>query len=369
MVPDLPPPRRPSYGRKPLPSPLSDKAEELDLWDLDDDHQAKPAADKSGPLAASGSPSSAWGAPVIPQPRKPRLVIGEEEDVSPPPATAAPAPEKPAVGRGKIRTGKTITTTPDEVSFEDLEDPESIAAATRAGSTRVADPASSVAAPAMATHADETVADSAPPLDAVAAGSPPVAEVLVRRRVSSVPLRSLMPDFGLSRVERAGLWALVVLLVIGMSAYLVSIFHLPKVPARAGEADFPVAGEVFTVESATTYWSEPQVGGPDADTVRRGTRLLPVLEMTLSRGPGAVRVMFRNEDREVVGDVITRSVASASRIRIAATAGFDEYGMHAAYRTGGRDPWFIEVHEAVSADLPGSAFTKLLEIEITSALR
>lgn len=350
-----------------MPSPLSDKADELDLWDLDDEVPSKPAADESGPLAASGSASSSWGAPVIPQPRKPRLVIGEEEDETPPPAMAAPASEKPAVGRGKIRTGKTITTTPDEVSFEELEDPESIAAARRAGSTRDADPVPSAADDAMPAPVTPPDTDAQP--DADAAESPPVAEVPVRRRVSSVPLRSLMPDFGLSRVERVGLWALVILLVIGMSAYLVSIFHLPKVPTRAGDADFPVAGEGFTVESAQTYWTEPQVGGPEADTVRLGTRLVPVLEMTVSGGPGALRVLFRNEDREVVGDVITRSVSSAGRVRIAATAGFDEYGMHAAYRTGGREPWFIEVHEAVSADLPGSAFTKLLEIEITSALR
>lgn len=338
-----------------MPSPLSDKADELDLWDLDDDNQTKPTADESVPPAAPGSPSSAWGAPVIPQPRKPRLVIGGDDEASPVADEPSLPKGKPAVGRGKIRTGKTITTAPDEVSFEDLEDPELIAP--------------SAAAPAMPAHGEEVVAGAVTPLHADADESAPAAEVPVRRRVSSVPLRSLMPDFGLSRVERAGLWALVVLLVIGMSAYLVSIFHLPKVPTRAGKADFPVVGGVFTVESATTYWSEPQVGGANADTVRRGTRLLPVLEMTLSRGPGAVRVLFRNEDREVVGDVVTRSIASAGRIRIAATAGFDEYGMHAAYRTGGRDPWFIEVHEAESADLPGSAFTKLLEIEITSALR
>jgi hypothetical protein len=210
--------------------------------------------------------------------------------------------------------------------------------------------------------------EAAPTSDEDAASSVEMAPK--RRRVSSAQLRSLIPDFGLSRIERIGLWALLVLLlIVGTGAYVFSILRLPEVSARAGQADFPVNGEIFTVESATTYWREPQVGGPDADAVRRGTRLVPVLEMTLSGGPGALRVLFRNEDREVVGDVLTRSIESAGRIRVAATAGFDEYGMHAAYRTGGGKPWFIEIHEAVSAEVPSSAFTKLLEIEISTALR
>ena len=31
---------------------------------------------------------------------------------------------------------------------------------------------------------------------------------------------------------------------------------------------------------------------------RRGTQLLPVLELTVSGGPAAVRVLFRNDDRD-----------------------------------------------------------------------
>jgi hypothetical protein len=362
-----------------LPSPLSDKADELDLWDLDDESPARSKAQESAPSESkepNASSPAAWENPVIPQPRKLRVVIGSDADESTSPAQPLASPGRPGIGRGKIRTGKIITSAPDDVSFDDLDDAEPSAAPLRAESPEVAEvpmPEPTVIVPS-AVESEMKMDSASAPQEVTPTpdedAAPSVAMVPVRRRVSSVQLRSLMPKLGLSRIERIGLWVLLVLLlIVGTAAYVFSILHLPEVSARAGKADFPVKGEVFTVESATTYWREPQIDGADADAVRRGTRLVPVLEMTLSRGPGVVRVLFRNADREVVGDVLTRSIESAGRVRIAATAGFDEYGMHAAYRTGGDKPWFIEVHEAVSADMPSRAFTKLLEIEISTALR
>lgn len=181
---------------------------------------------------------------------------------------------------------------------------------------------------------------------------------------------SLKPRLTLSKVEKIGLAALaVVLLAVAGVAYTFSLNRLPHESERVRSKDFPVRGKLLTVNSATSYWRAPITDGAAADTFRRGTQLLPVLEVSLSGGPAAVRVLFRSEDRTVVGDAVTRSVGSSSTLKIAATAGFDDLGMHAAYRTGESKPWTIEVYEAPSENTPGREFNKVFEMNISTDLR
>jgi hypothetical protein len=181
---------------------------------------------------------------------------------------------------------------------------------------------------------------------------------------------SLRPALGLSKVERIGMIALLGLLVaLAGVGYMFSLNRLPRETERARAADFPIRGELISIESASSYWREPINDGASPDTFRRGTRLLPVLEMEVAGGPAAVRVLFRNEDRAVVGDVITRGVVPGAKLSIAATAGFDDPGMHAAYRTGESKPWTIEVYEAADRNAPGSAFKKVFEMNISTDLR
>jgi hypothetical protein len=54
---------------------------------------------------------------------------------------------------------------------------------------------------------------------------------------------------------------------------------------------------------------------------------------------------------------------------VAATAGFEDVGMHAAYRTGQSEPWSVQVYEAPSEDTPGPAFKKLFEMNVSTDLR
>ena len=47
----------------------------------------------------------------------------------------------------------------------------------------------------------------------------------------------------------------------------------------------------------TPIWRAPITEGKNADTFRRGTQLLPVVELASSGGPAAIRVFFRNQRR------------------------------------------------------------------------
>ena len=94
-----------------------------------------------------------------------------------------------------------------------------------------------------------------------------------------------------------------------------------------------------------------------------------MLELKVSGGPAMLRVHFRNEDHSVVGDAVTYTVKQGGKVQIPATAGFDDPGMHAAYRTGQSKPWTIEVFEASSDDASGSDFKKLFEMNISTDRR
>jgi hypothetical protein len=215
----------------------------------------------------------------------------------------------------------------------------------------------------------------APAPESAPAPAPPPPMIDQEDEFSPVPREnaepiSLRPHLGLNPTERLGMIALALLLVATTISILVfSMQGLPTESAKAGERDFPIQGEKLKVESATSYWRAPITDGPEPDVFRRDTQLLPVLELGLSGGPAAIRVLFRNEERTVVGDAVTRTVHSDGVMKIAATAGFDDLGMHAAYRTGESKPWTIEVYEAPSEDTAGKDFRLLFEMNISTDRR
>lgn len=181
---------------------------------------------------------------------------------------------------------------------------------------------------------------------------------------------SLQPHLRLSKTERIGLVTLLALLVVGGIATIVfSLNRLPTTSAQARTNDFPIKGTMLVVDSATSYWREPIHDGASPEIVRRGTKLLPVLEIQVKEGSGAIRVLFRDEERTAVGDAVTHAVRGAGTLIIPATAGFDDVGMHAAYRTGESKPWTIEVFEAASETTPGKDFKRLFEMNIATDRR
>ena len=128
-------------------------------------------------------------------------------------------------------------------------------------------------------------------------------------------------------------------------------------------------GQRVTVQTASSYWRDVISTGADPDVVRRGTKLLPVLEMGCKGGPAVLRVIFRDEYGISMGDTINRTVTDGGLLVIAATAGFEEIGMHAAYRTGDSKPWTIEVYEGDVGNESANGFRKLFEMDISTERR
>jgi hypothetical protein len=159
---------------------------------------------------------------------------------------------------------------------------------------------------------------------------------------------------------------------LALAATFILIHFSSRVPTysdRAGEIDFPVRGKLIEISSATTYWRKPVTSGENPDVVRRGTALIPVVKLTLHAKSSAIRVFFRNEEDLVIGDGISRNVSGDAQLIIPATAGFDDPGMHAAYRTGENEPWIVQVFESPSRDADGKDLRKVLETQISTDIR
>lgn len=221
------------------------------------------------------------------------------------------------------------------------------------------------------------VVESAPVGSPVAVVSPAILEkpASVDDEFSTVPNDgeesvSLRPQMGLTKMEKVGMIVLLVMLVsAGLVIYQFSVNRLPTESIKAKANDFPIKGSNLTVTSSESYWRVPIMDGPTPDVFRRGTELLPVIEIAVSGGSGAIRAVFRDENRKTMGDLITRTVGGKDLLKIVATAGFEDMGMYAAYRTGGNKPWTVEVLEGPSADAPSAEFKKLFEMELSTAIR
>jgi hypothetical protein len=334
---------------------------ELDLWAFDDLDPAEDLAPKTQPPP----PVS----PAIPMPRDRRKKVAPDPD-------AAPGPTGILTGRKSVRV---------DISQEPVKSPDSatldrVTAADVFDDFDESEEWGGVEPPVLSIHPSllaggdepEGAEESGPEQPAPKAATPEVDEPdefspVVPENAKPV---SLVPHLQLSKLEWIGLGALCAMLLVGaVLVFFNSIHRLPAGAERLRAGDFPVEGRHLKILSADSFWRAPVTEGKNAETFRRGTQLLPVVELTSSGSPGAVRVVFRDQDGRGAGDVLTRAIQPGVPLQIAATAGFEDVGMHAAYRAGQSKPWTIEVLESPSETAPNSDFRKLFEIDISTDRR
>ena len=367
----LPPRHRPTLEN------ITKDTTELDLWAFEDDLDLT----EPPPPETKARAASSWGSGgELPAPRE-RHVMKPREMTQPLEKTSPADGERIQMNVGKARertrpSVEIVSVLQPESEFDELENWDDLPAQTQ-GEDFVDAVPPQVAAPKPVLEPEPK---AQPKIAAAITEQKPVAatkETRANNENEFAPVTggnakaaSLRPRLQLTHLERIGLLLLLVLLAVGgMATFVYSINRLPTESARAGAADFPIKGSSLTIESAASYWREPITDGSAPEIIRRGTKLLPVLELKVSQGSGVVRVLFRNEERAVEGDAVTRTAHGPGMLVIPATAGFDDIGMHAAYRTGGTKPWTVEIYEAPSENASGKEFTKLFETHISTDRR
>ena len=176
---------------------------------------------------------------------------------------------------------------------------------------------------------------------------------------------SLRPSVKLSSFELAGIACLALMLLSGgIWIYLQTLNRIGHLGTSHTETKLPIKGSFVAVTKMETYWRAPLTGSKP-ESVRRGVVLIPVVEITLNGGPGAIRFQFTNDLGKATGDPISRVVNGETTLAIPSTDGFEDISLHAAYRTNLAKPWHIQITEAPNANSSGSEFKTLLVAPIS----
>lgn len=341
---------------------LAKDTTELDLWAFDDVEPAAedtPAQPPPAAAPATPSPRDSGKKQQRPWPDSPLPPVSSEKssirvDVT----KKLPKAQLAGPRTGQVQPGS---------DFDDLDQWDEPQADTVLGEISEEIPVAPVSAPPQ-----PSVVVELPPAPAPAPPTPEPDlhdEFTPHAPENAVPI-SLRPHLRLSQVERIGLGTLLALLLIGGAVIFFNTIHrLPSGSQRLKANDFPVKGQHIVILAAYTYWRAPIFEGKNVETFRRGTQLLPVVKLTSSGAPASIRVFFRNSDGEVIGDAVTRTLTPGPPLEVAATAGFEDVGMHAAYRTGQSKPWTVQVDEAPAADSPSSDYKKLFEMNVSTDRR
>lgn len=343
---------------------LAKDTTEMDLWAFDDDLDEVEEA----PSAARSNTGS------IPAPREP--ASPRQSDSS-----RSGGQKTPDESSGKIRMnvnrpakgkprGPIAGQSKPESDFDDLEaweDPrsepeiEELPFAEEIAVEPQAPPEVAAEEKAPAVAPEPAVAP--PPVEA-----PQADEFSPTARADAKPI-SLRPHLGLNSIERYGLIGLAVLLLGGSIWFLATtVFRLPKPAVRLEARDFPIKGEKIRIDSAECYWRKPVTGGKNADACRLGTLLLPEVELKVSGGSATIRVFFKDDEGNTIGDPLFRQIGEGT-VKVAATAGIEDPGIFAAYRTGNATRWTVQVHEIPSGDVARGKSNQLFEMEIPAERR
>ncbi len=363
----LPPRHRPSVET------LVKNSTELDLWNLDDLPSDKPEAESTigapsaNPIDGTAAPlATAIGPAHIPQqknievPVLPRQTISQNANVERLGRIRKPrysqAPETLDAPPSTVDNPHTL-----ENTFQNLADwevPE-----------QVPDPPPPPPTYATVVTATEEEPPPATPSAATAPAVPEQDEFVVPINPDAKPI-SLRPRLHLTKLDVAGLLTLAVILLAGGTwVYQHSLSRLHSQSSQSRTINFPVQGKYVTVTKVTTYWREPLNTKGHTESVRRGVVLIPVTELTLRGGPGAIRSRIYNDENRIIGDPITYLINGEITLVIPATDGFSDLSMHAAYRAGQSKPWTLRVFEAASENTPGEDFKQLLECPIATEKR
>jgi hypothetical protein len=303
----------PTMSKDPKPAPIqgkvSTKATETDLWDLDSDDSVAENTQSKEPERPESLPERRKSTSNL-HSKKPT-----ERSTDVPNLTPVKAAPEPDALDAEIQKAEPSTKIPESPNADAVETPE-----------------------------EEDATDEAP---------------------ATAPT---LPSF--TKTERIAVTALFAILLL---AGVLTLIHFSnRVPTRsliAEKIDFPVSGNFVEIRSASTYWRKPITSGENTEVVRRGTALIPVIRLNLHSKPCVIRVFFRNEEGIVIGDGISRDVSGEQDLVIPATAGFDDIGMHAAYRTGEKEAWSVEIHEGPSRSADRKDFRKVLDTHISTDVR
>ena len=133
--------------------------------------------------------------------------------------------------------------------------------------------------------------------------------------------------------------------------------------------ELPIKGAKITIKSAEARWR--QLGSKAEAATKDGLRICPEIALTFSpESTGALRIFFRNERDQQVGDTINmeiqggRVIGGAESSTATGTRGLRTILEYADLSAGENTHWSIEIHEGTDPRGPMSGYSLLAKISV-----
>jgi len=191
-------------------------------------------------------------------------------------------------------------------------------------------------------------------------------------------LISPLKKSSLSSAEKITLATLTIVLIgLGIWGY-VFLYEKNNLAETEATLNLPVKGQYATVTKLSTYW----ISAGKAAGIKLGVAVVPVAKITLDDAStsGALRIFFRDAEKNRVGDPITISFQdgqfadsnktnitiadSGSTATVSATNGFQVESAFSAYQMDSTLTWRVHVLEADSSSATGSKFEELFNTRV-----
>ncbi len=171
---------------------------------------------------------------------------------------------------------------------------------------------------------------------------------------------------GLSIVEKIALSTLAIAF-LGLAIWGYSFLRKQnKLADDTPELKFPIKGEYTTISSLDTFWKKNQ----DLPDTNSQAIAVPAVNISISESrsdSGAMRIYFRNSDKENVGDPLTIPINNGQfsngekSIEITATDGFSYEGAFNAHVIDRTLLWRVQILESATLNGRSDDFKKIIE--------
>ena len=160
----------------------------------------------------------------------------------------------------------------------------------------------------------------------------------------------------LNTIEMASVVVFLGVAAAGLFFFRGLVHSLPQLESTEdtslSSVDFPAKGSLLTINQIDAIWRDPKPG----EKVRPGANIVPALTLTFGGGTGYVRILFRDEEGTIRGDVVVEQVSGG---KIGGSAEFTAVcseGLSTSMRliecqAGREEPWRVEIHESQEFDV------------------
>ncbi|MFT4639288.1 MAG: hypothetical protein ACI8T1_002613 [Verrucomicrobiales bacterium] len=175
----------------------------------------------------------------------------------------------------------------------------------------------------------------------------------------------------LNVIEMASVAAFLIVALIGLFGFRNLVHSGQQVEEvrqlSLASLDFPSKGELLTVADIKATWRAPQPG----EIVRPDVLMVPEVSVQLSGGSGFLRMLYRDEQGKIRGDIMVQQITNGSAnggttFTAICSEGYQNAMNLVECQAGRLEPWTVEVFESRDYNVTIDDWVSLARFEMPS---